>query len=58
MRKRSLRLLALIAAVILAGLGTACGAPVPAPTAPPAPKPITLTIAHTNDVAGYLEPCG
>lgn len=58
MRKRSLRLLALIAAVILAGLGTACGVPVPAPTATPTPQPIALTIAHTNDVAGYLEPCG
>ena len=28
------------------------------PTAPVAQKPIALTILHTNDTWGYLEPCG
>ena len=33
----------------------------PAPTAAPTPlpkKPLALTILHTNDVEGFLNPCG
>lgn len=36
---------------------TATPAPTPTPTAP-APKPITLTILHSNDVEGFIYPCG
>jgi 2',3'-cyclic-nucleotide 2'-phosphodiesterase (5'-nucleotidase family) len=63
---RSPCLLALVLVLTLAASGVSCGAPTPAlimtPTpllpATPTPRPIALTIAHTNDVAGYLEPCG
>ncbi len=35
-------------------------APASAPVVPPTaqPKPLTLTILHTNDTWGYLLPCG
>lgn len=37
---------------------TAMLSPTPAPTAPPPPAPIQLTILHTNDNWGETEPCG
>jgi hypothetical protein len=58
LRERCRFILAMLITLALAGVGTSCGAPAPAPAATTAPKPITLTIGHTNDVAGYLEPCG
>ena len=30
----------------------------PMPTATPTPQPIVLTVLHTNDTEGYIEPCG
>lgn len=51
----------------------ACAPPMPAPTLAPQPtasptpaatptplpkKPLALTILHTNDVEGFLNPCG
>jgi hypothetical protein len=60
--RRAIHPLATIAALVLAGLVTSCAGPAPAatalPTATTEPLPIALVIAHTNDVAGYLEPCG
>ena len=43
---------------------TATSTPIPTPTpttAPiptPTPQPVTLTILHTNDTWGYVQPCG
>jgi 2',3'-cyclic-nucleotide 2'-phosphodiesterase (5'-nucleotidase family) len=28
------------------------------PTPTPTPPPITLTVLHTNDTWGYVQPCG
>lgn len=30
----------------------------PTPTETPKPAPFELTVIHTNDTAGYTEPCG
>jgi len=61
-RLRFLASLLILAAILLpvtAGCGPApTPTPVPTPTATPLPQPITLTILHTNDTSGYLDPCG
>ena len=49
----SLLILATIILPVMAGCG-----PAPTPTPTPLPQPITLTILHTNDTSGYLDPCG
>ncbi len=49
----------LILAAILLPTAAGCGpVPTPTPTPTPAQQPITLTILHTNDTSGYLDPCG
>lgn len=58
------RPLPIVAAVVIASLASSCTVPqalplaATAPTETRPPRPLTLTIAHTNDVSGYLEPCG
>jgi len=32
--------------------------PTPVLTSTPAPRPLELTVLHTNDTMGYTEPCG
>jgi len=53
----------LILTVILLPTMAGCGpaptpTPIPTSTPTPLPQPITLTILHTNDTSGYLDPCG
>ena len=45
----------LVVLVALAAMGLAlfgCSSPTPEP------KPLELTVLHTNDTLGYTEPCG
>ena len=63
MKRKHYGIVAILAAVAL--LLGACGAAgemptnaPPSPTAKPPPQAFELTILHTNDVKGYLEPCG
>jgi len=51
----------LLAVLILAAGCVPAAAPVqPMPGASPlqAPQPLQLTVVHSNDTWGYLEPCG
>jgi hypothetical protein len=54
--KKPLALFAIVAILIGASACSVAPTALPAPTAPPGP--VSLVIAHTNDVSGYLEPCG
>lgn len=57
--------------VLLAFLATGCVAPIASAPAPsesattaspalpmPSPEPLALTVVHSNDTWGYLDPCG
>ena len=53
------RVLALLAAGLLALAGCQALPPLTASPAAPASKgPLDLTIVHSNDTWGYLRPCG
>ena len=57
---RNVALLSL--ALLLAGCAAAGPSPAASPLSPlsplPAPGPLALTVVHSNDTWGYLDPCG
>lgn len=63
MKRSAYRVVTILAAAALflgacgASSETPTNAP-PPPTVKPPPQAFELTILHTNDVKGYLEPCG
>lgn len=53
---QSLRLMAALALILAAAIPlSGCGS---APTAAEPAKEVRLTILHTNDSNGYVDPCG